>query len=107
MLEFTCPSCGKRVQGDDSLAGQLLRCPGCQATFPSHAAASTAIAEGDLAPSGPRTPDGAFSEGPPPLEPGVPSVRKPGVGFYMPSFVTILVVLAVIAILIALLVPAV
>lgn len=29
MLEFTCPSCSKRVQGDDSFAGKNVVCPNC------------------------------------------------------------------------------
>src|SRR5262245_8801559 len=27
MLDFACPSCGTRVQGDDSFAGKLVVCP--------------------------------------------------------------------------------
>jgi hypothetical protein len=49
MLEFNCPTCGKRVQGDDALAGQSQRCPGCNSmmTVPGgDAAPVTSIAEG-------------------------------------------------------------
>ena len=50
MLEFLCPTCGKRVQGDDSFAGKTVVCPGCNATITAPGAAdpagNTAIAEG-------------------------------------------------------------
>lgn len=102
MLEFTCPFCGKRVQGDDSVAGQMLRCPGCQNSFTSRPITTTAIAEGE-SPSLART-DVAFSEGLPPRD-ETPSLRK-SAAFAMPSILTILVILAIVSIVIALFVPA-
>lgn len=57
MLEFTCRSCGKRIQGDESLAGKLVLCPACNmaTTFPRTAPTMLPTASGQL------------SEGPPPL----------------------------------------
>jgi hypothetical protein len=67
MLDFTCNSCGKRVQGDEALAGQSVLCPACHTamTFPQTANAplSTAKAAGD----------GRFCEMPPPLAVTPPS----------------------------------
>ena len=46
MLEFTCSTCGKHVQMDDSLAGKHVLCPLCGSTLtaPSGAAGPAASA---------------------------------------------------------------
>jgi type II secretory pathway pseudopilin PulG len=118
MLEFTCPTCGKRVQGDDAFAGKSVLCPVCNATIniPQPAAASaspaTAIATPEHASQAKVTPhappsDGSFREGEPPLPPPetLPSLRKE-VARIAFRWVEALVVVAIIAVLIALLLPA-
>ncbi len=112
MLEFICPTCGKRVQGDDAFAGKHVVCPGCNATMTAPGSApptsDTAIAEGAYPP--PRelavSTDGAFSEGLLPPEPSVPSLRKAAPHF-IARMMPYLVVLAVVVTLVALLVPSV
>ena len=37
----TCPTCNKPLRIPDELIGRLVRCPGCQGTFPATAAAPT------------------------------------------------------------------
>jgi hypothetical protein len=71
MLEFTCKSCGKRVQGDEALAGQRVLCPACRSamTFPQTASAS-ALAKT------PATGDARFCEKLPPLPEAPPSRGK-------------------------------
>src|ERR1700733_6727905 len=61
MLEFTCKSCGKRVQGDEALAGQSVRCPACHTamTFPQTANAPRPTAKASA--------DARFCDMPPPL----------------------------------------
>ena len=87
MLDFTCPTCGKRVQGDDSLAGKFVLCPVCsiattapQAT-PRSSSPTTAVAAPEHAAQAKITThagatDSAFSEGLPPLDPSMPPVRE-------------------------------
>ena len=65
MPEFTCPTCGQLVQGDE--------CPRCRA--------ASAIAKLEHAEQAKVTPlaasDGAFGEGDPPVEPApLPPIRK-------------------------------
>jgi DNA-directed RNA polymerase subunit RPC12/RpoP len=63
MLEFTCPNCGKRVQGDESFAGKRILCPGCEATIMVPQPVSTAMTA-TTPHVGPR--ETALSEGSPP-----------------------------------------
>ena len=60
MLEFTCSTCGKRVQVDDAFAGQHVRCPVCNGTMTG-------------APN-----ENSFREGEPPYQHGspLPAVRE-------------------------------
>ncbi len=99
MLEFPCPTCGKRVQGDDSLAGKHVVCPGCNATVPMPGAtASTAITDGEPAMAKwPRHPDTPLDE------PVAPSVRKPGI--FIPTTIGFLVIGTMLVILVALMAP--
>jgi hypothetical protein len=30
MIEFSCPSCGKALSGNDEFAGRVMKCPSCQ-----------------------------------------------------------------------------
>ena len=82
MLEFTCSTCGKTVQGDDSLAGQAVLCPFCNiALIAPRTTPTTAIATPEHAAQVKVTPqagsnDGAFSEGLPPLDPSLPPLRQ-------------------------------
>ena len=74
MFEFICQTCGKRVQGDDSVAGKSVMCPACnvamtapQAT-PTSVTPTTAIATPEHAAQAKVTThtapsDGAFSDG--------------------------------------------
>src|SRR5690349_919314 len=74
MLEFTCPNCGKRVQGDDSFAGKHVVCPSCNSTCMAPHAAIVAtprpVAQATST-------EGAISEGLPPLDAPPPDLRKP------------------------------
>ncbi len=68
MFEFSCPTCGKRVQGDDASSGQAVRCPACNATMIAPGSFPAAISE--QAPKLailPVSNDGTFREGEPPL----------------------------------------
>ena len=85
MLEFTCSSCGKRVQGDESLAGQRVQRPACNAdmTAPSQSGAVplAAIAAADHVGQAKVTPaasDGSFREGEAPLPLGPSRREMPG-----------------------------
>lgn len=40
-ITCTCPTCNKPLRVPDELIGRLVRCPGCQGTFPATAAAPT------------------------------------------------------------------
>lgn len=106
MFEFTCPSCGKRVQGDDSLAGKHVVCPSCNATCTAPQLVSTATAIAEAPHTGAPSPvsEGAFSEGLPPME-TAPNVRKPA-GWAM-TVIYVLVVVAILSTLVGLLVPSV
>jgi Protein of unknown function (DUF1559) len=66
MLEFKCKSCGKRVQGDEALAGQSVVCPACNTamTFPQSANAPLTTAKAAA--------DDRFREMPPPGRDKVP-----------------------------------
>ena len=79
MLEFTCSTYGKRVQGDESLAGQHVQCPGGNAAMTAPAQSGnlpmTAIASADHAGLPKASGETAFSEGLPPLPEG-PSRRE-------------------------------
>ena len=84
MLEFTCPTCGKRVQGDDSLAGKYVLCPVCNIAMTAPAATPRSVSA--IATPEPFLPtkatqpagssDRSFSEGFPPLDSPLPSLRK-------------------------------
>jgi Protein of unknown function (DUF1559) len=58
MLDFTCSTCGKHVQADDSFAGKRVVCPACEAAI------NATIAHPTAASTGP------FSEGLPPVRDG-------------------------------------
>ena len=67
MLEFTCPTCGKRMQGEDSSAGQPVQCAACH---------GMSIASGDAG-KGPPS-ENSFREGEPPYQydSPLPAVRE-------------------------------
>ena len=73
MLEFTCSTCGKHVQADESFAGKRVLCPACDQamTAPTSTDSTTAIATPAHAAQAkivqPMASAGAFSEGLPPL----------------------------------------
>jgi DNA-directed RNA polymerase subunit RPC12/RpoP len=69
MLEFTCSTCNKRVQGDDSLAGQYAQCPACGGVTMAPAGS----AETPLTPI-----NTAFREGPTPVRGGPLRDELPG-----------------------------
>jgi hypothetical protein len=99
MFEFTCSSCGKLVQGEDSFAGKVVLCPVCNnataTTNPVHSAQATATST--------VTSDGSFRDGAPPQT--FPSPREvPHVlSRYMPK----VIVAAIVLIVAGLLIPAV
>lgn len=71
MLEFTCVSCGKRIQGDETLTGKRVQCPACDVgmTFPALPSARPLASI-----SGPT----GIGEGPPPSpEPILPREMAP------------------------------
>jgi hypothetical protein len=89
MLEFTCPNCGERVQGDDSFAGKHVLCPGCHATIVASplvqqgVSVVTAIATPEHTSTAKITPsadaiDGSFRAGEPPPVPRdvLPPIHK-------------------------------
>src|SRR4051794_29856374 len=45
MLEFLCTTCGKRVQGDDSLTGQRVFCPACNMAMAAPQTGQTAASQ--------------------------------------------------------------
>jgi hypothetical protein len=110
MLELICAACGKRVQGDESLAGQRLQCPVCNEamTMSGGCDAATAIATPEHAaqariiqPSASSA--GAFSEGLPPLPDTAPPMRESLPSLFMgwlPYVAGVVVVLVGIALLI-------
>src|ERR1022692_1233996 len=67
MLEFTCPTCGKRMQGEDSSVGQQVQCAACH---------GMSIAPGDAAKGPPD--ENSFREGEPPYQydSPLPAVRE-------------------------------
>src|SRR5438067_1062062 len=106
MLEFTCSSCGKRVQGDESLAGQRVPCPGCNAevTVPSQSAALpvTAIAAGEHVgqPKG-AVSDPSFREGEAPLPSGPSRQEVPSIiAHWVPYVVVAVIVVGAVGLLI-------
>ena len=107
MLELTCPSCGKRIQGDDSFAGKYVVCSSCNTTCtaPQLATVATAIAEASQAVATAPVSEGAFSEGLPPVE-SAPNVRKPAPWSMMPV-IWVLVAIGIVVTLVGLLVPSV
>ena len=42
-MEITCPSCSSVLEGDESLRGQTIDCPACQAPIPIPASARRRI----------------------------------------------------------------
>jgi hypothetical protein len=70
MLELLCPTCGKRMQGDDSLAGQQMQCAACHSTIVAPSPAATVSAISAHVPTAKSTPsDPAIREGEPPRYP--------------------------------------
>ena len=113
MFEFSCPICGKRVRGDDSLAGKYVLCPVCNiamtappatprsataVTTPKHAAKARVTTQ--TTPS-----NGEFSDGLPPHDPGMPSIRK-AVPHILTRMVPIFVVVVVVVTAVLLMMPA-
>ena len=107
MLEFLCPTCGERVQGDDSFAGKHVVCPGCNATITApgsaHPNADTAIAEGAYPP--PIAFEGMNERDPGDLPP-LPSLRKQVPSIFM-RWVPVLVLAAIVVTAVGLLIPSV
>lgn len=109
MLDFACPSCSKRVQGDDSFAGKHVLCPSCSVSFlapPLSHAGATAITDALPPAAHAFGGDGAVSEGLPPRELPPPDVKKPAPRTVF-SFVLVFGSLAVLVTAVALLVPSV
>jgi Protein of unknown function (DUF1559) len=70
MLEFICPTCGKRMQGDDSLAGQQVQCAACHGTILAPGPAATVSAISAHVPTAKSIPsDPSVREGEPPRFP--------------------------------------
>ena len=117
MLEFTCPTCGKRVQGDDAIAGQAVLCPSCNIAMTTPPATArtatptTAIATPEHAPQVKITAhttssDGSFREGLPPLDPSLPPLRQ-ATSHILSQLAPYVVVASIVSILAACLIPAV
>jgi hypothetical protein len=67
MFEFTCPTCGKRVQGEDASSGQPVQCPSCHAITTAPGSSATAISEhAPKVAAPPVSNDATFREGEPP-----------------------------------------
>jgi type II secretory pathway pseudopilin PulG len=105
MLEFHCPTCGKRVQGDDSFAGKHVVCPGCNATLTApgsaQANADTAIAEGAY--PLPNAFEG-MNERDQGDDPPLPSLRKQVPSIFM-RWVPVLVLVIIVVTAVGLLIP--
>ena len=122
MLEFICQTCGKRVQGDDYIAGKCVMCPACNVAMTAPQATPTSVTPTSVTPTtAMATPehaalakvtthstpsDGAFSDGLPPLEPRLPSLRE-ATPHVMGRMVPFLVAGIIAVILAGLLIPAV
>ena len=66
MLEFTCPTCGKRVQGDAS-AGQAVKCPSCNMVTIAPGSSPVVPQHAPKFSLAPVTSDATFRDGEPPL----------------------------------------
>ncbi|MEZ6126751.1 MAG: hypothetical protein R3C49_26840 [Planctomycetaceae bacterium] len=51
MIEFSCPSCGKKYRVQDSFAGKTARCKECESPMPIPAAADSPAASAPPAPA--------------------------------------------------------
>ena len=76
MLEFLCSTCGKRVQGEDALAGKLVVCPACNAAITAPQANAAGITTAAHVKIAAAAADTAFSEGTPPLPPAPTSIQE-------------------------------
>jgi Protein of unknown function (DUF1559) len=102
MFDFTCSTCRKHVQADDSFAGKRVLCPACDAAMTAPTAASSAITA--HATIGHPTSTGAFAEGLPPLhDERPPMIEVPVFARWLPY----IIVGVVAAVAIALIIPAV
>ena len=114
MFEFTCPTCRKKVHGDDSIVGKYVLCPACNIAMTAPAATPrnvTAIATPEYLPPTKATQpvgssEGAFSDGWPPVDATVPSVRK-AVPHVLSRMAPVLIVIAILGTATFLLIPAV
>jgi hypothetical protein len=115
MLDFICSTCGKRVQGDDSVAGLQVLCPVCNAamTAPNQPAqAVTAVATPEHAVQAKITTqtvasDGSFCEGAPPHRLGPALPLQEAAPHFLQSSAPYLILAAIVMVMVALLVPAV
>ena len=99
MLEFTCSTCGKRVQGDDAIAGQRVQCPGCGAVMITPSPAPIVCSKRSSVAS-----DTAFMED---TLPGLPPQIPEGLADRLTRWATRGVMIATALTVIALLIPAV
>ena len=102
MLEFTCSTCGKHIQADESFADKRVLCPACdQPTTTPTSMDSTQVKVGQAANAV------AFSEGLPPLQDAPLPLTREEVPAVLGGWLPYIIVGGIAVVAIALIIPAV
>jgi Protein of unknown function (DUF1559) len=107
MFEFTCSTCGKHVQADETFAGKRVLCPACDAAMTAPASINAAIVAQPKIAQPTTAGTGAFSEGLPPLHHEPRSLRREDVPAVLGGWLPYIIVGVIAVMIIALVVPAV